>query len=141
MATENQQVQIPGYLRISKVIAYILYAWVVIGVVVLTLRVFLLVFSANPATPFVEFIYKTSADYLNPFRGIFPSKSVSETGYFDVAATFAIIIYLFIMWGFSSLIHYLQYKIDLSRKEQEKQIYLASTRSTQRASQPSSRKA
>lgn len=136
MATENQQVQIPGYLRISKVIAYILYAWVLIGVITLTLRVFLLAFSANPSTPFVEFIYKTSADYLNPFRGIFPSKPVGETGYFDVASMFAIIIYLFIMWGFSSLIHYLQYKIDVSRKEQEKQIYLASTRSSQRTSQP-----
>lgn len=139
MATENQQIQIPGYLRISKVIAYILYVWVLIGVITLTLRVFLLVFSANPSTPFVEFIYKTSTDYLNPFRGIFPSKPVGETGYFDVAAMFAIIIYLFVMWGFSSLIHYLQYKIDLARKEQEKQIYLAvkqspkTTQATRRA--------
>ena len=68
MATDSQQVQIPGYLRISKIIAYILYAWVLIGVITLTLRVFLLAFSANPSTPFVEFIYKTSADYLNPFN-------------------------------------------------------------------------
>ncbi len=129
MATQDQQIHIPGYLRISKIIAYIMYIWVLIGVISLTLRVFLLAFSANPNTPFVEFIYKTSADYLNPFRGIFPSKAVGETGYFDVASMFAIIIYLFIMWGFSALIHYLQYKIDLSRKEQEKQIYLAQNRS------------
>lgn len=135
---DQNQIKIPAYLRISKVIAYILYAWVVIGVVTLTLRVFLLAFSANPTTPFVEFIYKTSTDYLNPFRGIFPSKPVGETGYFDVAAMFAIIIYLFIMWGFSSLIHYLQFKIDMSRKEQEKQIYLA-TRTTSKT--PTSRKA
>lgn len=141
MATENQQVQIPGYLRISKVIAYILYAWVLIGVITLTLRVFLLAFSANASTPFVEFIYKTSADYLNPFRGIFPSKPVGETGYFDVAAMFAIIIYLFVMWGFSSLISYVQYKIDLSRKEQEKQIRLAaaSKSQSQRTNQPARR--
>lgn len=141
MATENQQVQIPGYLRISKVIAYILYAWVLIGVITLTLRVFLLAFSANASTPFVEFIYKTSADYLNPFRGIFPSKPVGETGYFDVAAMFAIIIYLFVMWGFSSLISYVQYKIDLSRKEQEKQIRLAAAAKSQsqRTNQPARR--
>ncbi len=138
MATDSQQVQIPGYLRISKIIAYILYAWVLIGVITLTLRVFLLAFSANPSTPFVEFIYKTSSDYLNPFRGIFPSKPVGETGYFDVASMFAIIIYLFIMWGFSSLISYLQYKIDASRKEQEKQIYLTEARAS-KAAQPSRR--
>mgnify|MGYP001294414107 CR=1 FL=1 len=137
MANETQSIKIPGYLRISKIIAYILYIWVLIGVITLTLRVFLLAFSANPATPFVNFIYKTSADYLNPFRGIFPSKPVGETGYFDVAAIFAIIIYLFIMWGFSSLVSYIQYKIDLSRKEQEKQIYLASSRNYTRVNQSS----
>ena len=129
MTSNDQQVKIPGYLRISKIIAYILYIWVLIGVISLTLRVFLLVFSANTNTPFVQFVYKTSADYLNPFRGIFPSKPVSETGYFDVAAVFAIIIYLFIMWGFSALISYVQNKIDISRAEQEKKIMLASRQS------------
>ncbi|MCA9343064.1 YggT family protein [Candidatus Saccharibacteria bacterium] len=123
MATDNSnKIEIPGYLRISKVIAYIMYAWVIIGVISLVLRVFLLAFSANPTTPFVEFVYKTSADYLNPFRGIFQSRPIGETGYFDVAAMFAIIIYLFIMWGFSSLIKYIQFKIDKTEHEQEKEI-------------------
>lgn len=130
MTSNDQQIKIPGYLRISKIIAYILYVWVLIGVISLTLRVFLLVFSANPNTPFVQFIYKTSADYLNPFRGIFPSKPIGETGYFDVASVFAIIIYLFIMWGFSVLISYVQNKIDLTKVEQEKQISLASRQSS-----------
>ena len=126
MATKNNnQIEIPAYLRISKVIAYLLYAWVIIGVVSLVLRVFLLAFSANPTTPFVEFIYRTSADYLQPFRGIFPAKSIGETGYLDVASIFAVIVYLFIMWGFSALIHYLQFKIDQSQIDQEKQIRLA----------------
>lgn len=125
MTTENYQIQIPGYLRISKIIAYILYAWVLVGVVSLTLRVFLLAFSANPTTPFVKFIYNTSADYLSPFRGIFPSKTLGTTGYFDVAAIFAIIVYLFVVWGFSALINYIQYKIDLSLIDQEKHIKLA----------------
>lgn len=118
----QEKIVIPGYLRISKIVAYIMYAWVLIGVISLTLRTFLLAFSANPSTPFVKFVYNTSADYLNPFRGIFPAKTVGETGYFDVAAMFAIIIYLFVMWGFSALIHYLQNKIDISRKEQERAL-------------------
>lgn len=126
MATKNSnEVVIPAYLRISKVIAYLLYAWVIIGVISLVMRVFLLAFSANPTTPFVEFVYRTSADYLQPFRGIFPSKPVSETGYLDIASMFAIIVYLFVMWGFSALIHYLQFKIDQSQADQEKQIRLA----------------
>lgn len=123
MATSNQnQIEIPGYLRISKVIAYVLYTWVIIGVVSLSLRIFLLLFSANPATSFVDFVYRLSSDYLEPFRGIFPAKSVGETGYLDVAAMFAVIVYLFVMWGVSALISYVQFKIDTSRHEQEKEL-------------------
>lgn len=118
----KQEVHIPGYLKVSKIGAYILYAWVIAGVISLALRVFLLLFSANPTTPFVDFIYRISTDYLSPFRGIFPPRPVGETGYLDVAALFAIIVYLFIMWGFSALIEYVQNKIDISRRKQEKEL-------------------
>lgn len=110
--TVQQDIKVPSYLKISKILAYIMYAWVFFGIIVLALRVFLLAFSANVSTPFVEFIYRTSGDYLEPFRGIFPSKSLGETGYLDIAAIFAIIIYLLIGWGFSALIQYVQSKID-----------------------------
>jgi len=108
----QQEIKVPGYLKFSKILGYVMYAWVFFGIIVLGLRVFLLAFSANATTPFVEFIYRTSADYLEPFRGIFPSKSISETGYLDVAAIFAMIIYLLVGWGFSAFINYIQSKID-----------------------------
>ena len=110
MATKSQE--IPTYLSVGKVLTYVMYAWVMIGIIALGLRVFLLAFSANPNTPFVEFIYNTSGDFLQPFRGIFPSKPVGTTGYLDVAALFAMIIYGLIGWAFSALIHYIQSKID-----------------------------
>ncbi len=129
---DTKQIVIPGYLRISKIIAYLLYAWTLIGVIVLSLRVFLLATSANATTPFVKFIYNTSADYLQPFRGIFPSKPITETGYLDTAAIFAIIIYLLIMWGFSELVSYVQFKIDQSKKAQEKELKVQLARSPQK---------
>lgn len=115
-------VSAPTYLRVSKVIAYVMYAWVFIGIILLGIRIFLLAFSANTATPFVEFVYRTSADYLAPFRGIFPPRSIGETGYFDVAALFAIVIYLLIAWGFGALISYIQYRIDKSVAQQKQEI-------------------
>jgi hypothetical protein len=108
----NTTNQVPGYLTVSKVLVYVMYAWVLIGIVLLGLRVFLLAFSANADTGFVDFVYRTSADYLQPFRGIFPSKPVGTTGYLDVSALFAIIIYGLVGWGFSALISYIQHKID-----------------------------
>ena len=118
----ERKINVPAYLRISKVIAWIMYAWVFLGIIVLGIRIFLLAFSANTATPFVEFIYRTSADYLAPFRDIFPPRQISETGYFDVAALFAIIIYLLIAWGFSSLVGYIQYRIDKEKTRQAKEL-------------------
>ncbi len=110
MATNNKSV--PLYLSIGKVITYAMYIWVLFGIIVLGLRVFLLAFSANQGVPFVDFIYETSASFLQPFRGIFPPKTVGETGYLDVAAIFAMIIYGLIGWGFSALVCYIQEKID-----------------------------
>lgn len=112
-------IKVPGYLRISRILAYVMYAWVIFGIIVLLLRVFLLAFSANLAAPFAEFVYRTSNDYLQPFRGIFPPKELGETGYLDVAALFAIIVYLFIAWLFSSLVGYVQHKIDENVEEQK----------------------
>jgi uncharacterized protein YggT (Ycf19 family) len=89
-----------------------MYAWILFGIIVLALRVFLLAASANPNTPFVDFIYNTSSTFLQPFRGIFPPRDVHNGGYLDVAAMFAIIIYGLIGWGFAALIHYIQSKIN-----------------------------
>lgn len=116
----SQEIKVPGYLKASKIIVILFYVWVMYGVIVLSIRVFLLAFSANSMTPFVQFIYKSSADYLAPFRGIFPSKPVGETGYLDIAALFAIIMYLLIAWLISSGVKYIQSKID-NINEQEKE--------------------
>lgn len=102
----------PTYLIIGKVILYAMYIWIIFGIIMLGMRVFLLAFSANAATPFVNFVYETSASFLQPFRGIFPPRPVGETGYLDVASLFAMIMYGLIGWGFSALIHYIQSKMD-----------------------------
>lgn len=111
MATATKQQEVPAYLNVGKVLTYAMYALTIFAEIVIFFRVFLLAFSANSTTPFVEFIYRTSADFLAPFRGIFPPKAVGETGYLDVAALFAIIVYGLIAWGFSALIGYINSKI------------------------------
>jgi uncharacterized protein YggT (Ycf19 family) len=116
---DNIKSQVPPYLIVGKVITYAMYIWVIFGIIILGIRVFLLAFSANAGTPFVNFIYNTSASFLEPFRGIFPPKSVGTTGYLDVAALFAMIMYGLIGWGFAALIHYIQSKIDFYTRAAE----------------------
>lgn len=116
MAEPNNTFKVPTYLTIGKVISYAMYIWVLYGIIVLGISVFLQLFAANPETPFVRFIYHTSATFLEPFRGIFPPKSVGEAGYVDVAAVFAMIVYGFVGWGFSALIDYIQTKISVLKR-------------------------
>jgi uncharacterized protein YggT (Ycf19 family) len=118
----DPRVRAPGFLKISKLASWLMYAWVVFGIVVLTLRIFLLAFSANAGAGFYQFIINTSSQYLNPFRGLFPPKGVGETGYLDISALFAIVVYMFVAWGFSALTGYIQSKIDLSKETQQKAI-------------------
>ncbi len=113
------KIEIPAYLRISRVLTYIMYAWVVFGIAVILMRVFLLAFSANLQAPFAKFVYTTSNDYLDPFRGIFPPRHIGETGYLDITALFAIIVYLFVAWLFSSLVVFVQSKIDQNIEAQQ----------------------
>ena len=124
----DPRVKVPGFLRLSKIIVWLMYLWILFGIIVLLLRVFLLAFSANTSAGFAQFIMNTSSDYLGPFRGIFPTHQVGETGYLDVSALFAIIIYLLIAWGFNSLISYIQRKIDLSKDTQQHEINAARQR-------------
>jgi uncharacterized protein YggT (Ycf19 family) len=118
----DDEVVVSGGLKFSKIIVWIMYVWVLIGVIALALRVFLLATSASTVSGFGKLVMQVSSDYLQPFRGMFPNKNVGETGYLDVSAIFAIIIYLFVLWGFKSLINYVQNKIDLDVYNQKMAI-------------------
>lgn len=94
-------------LLIGKAVVYATYVVIMFAEIMLLFRVFLLLFNANPATPFVQFVYDTSADFLAPFRGIFPPHMTQNGGYLDVSALFAMIVYLILAALIQSLMNYL----------------------------------
>lgn len=98
-------------LSITKVIVYLVYLVAVFIETILLLRVFFLLFSANPSTPFVNFVYTTSTQFMAPFQGIFPSHAVTTgvntTGYLDTSALFAAMAYLILVTVIQSVLAYL----------------------------------
>ena len=94
----------------GRAVAYFANGFLYFANVMLLFRVFFLLFSANPNTPFVEWVYKVTTDLMAPFRGIFPTKPVGETGYLDISAIFAIIFYLILSAVITNLMHYLDAK-------------------------------
>lgn len=103
-------------LLISRILVRLVYVWTVIGVFVLSIRVFLSAFSANPGSSFVRFITETSNSYMAPFRGIFNGRHFGDNGYLDVSALFAIIIYLLLAWGIASLVMYVDARVKEATK-------------------------
>lgn len=98
-------------LKIFRGISYVVYAYVFLATIFLALGFVLLLFGANATVPFVEFVYKVAAEFLQPFRGIFPVHQISETGYFSASALFAIMMYMIFASGLQSLISYLTVKM------------------------------
>jgi hypothetical protein len=111
MEDNNNQTPAPknAALSLSRLIVYIVYLIAVFIEVILLLRVALLFFSANPLTPFVNFVYSTSNYFMAPFRGIFPAHPAELTGgYLDTSALFAALVYLIIVAAIQSLMVYLE---------------------------------
>lgn len=90
-------------LRPQRIVYYIL------GVieVLLAFRLVFKLLGANPASPFVSFIYTLTQIFLYPFTGIFPmatTKGLENQAIIEPATLIAMIIYAVIAWGIVKLI-------------------------------------
>ena len=97
-------------IKFARVITYLVYAYFLIATVFLILGFFLLLFGANPDTSFVKFVYHFAAEFLAPFRGIFPTHQISDRSYFSAAGLFAIIMYGIGAMAIHALINYITLK-------------------------------
>lgn len=66
------------------------------------LRIILRLFSANPATPFVSWVYSISDTFITPFRGIFPALNI-QTGVLDMVAIITLAGYMLLGYLLLSL--------------------------------------
>lgn len=80
--------------------------WYMLGVItaLLALRIVLLMLSANPETPFVEFVYAISSIFVVPFYGIFDQPDYTRF-YVDTSSIVAIVVYWLLAVGLSKLVN------------------------------------
>ncbi|MEA4902260.1 YggT family protein [Desulfitobacterium sp.] len=81
----------------------------VLGVleVLLAFRLVFKLLGANPASPFVAFIYSLTQIFLYPFTGIFPTavtKGLEAQAILEPTTIIAMIVYAVIAWGIVKLI-------------------------------------
>lgn len=82
----------------------------------LILRVILRFFSANPTTPFVEWILSISSFLIRPFAGIVPNV-VTQTGVLDVVALISLIVYLIAGYFLLNILEGLTTRTDIVDEE------------------------
>ena len=98
----------PGHvtgLRFAKVLSWLVYAYFILALIVLTLAFFLLLFNASPDAAFTEWVYRSASRVLEPFRAIFPSVTADNGSVLDFAVLFAIIVYGILAMLVQALVH------------------------------------
>lgn len=115
---------------VTRAISYLVYAYVVVVEVILSIGFFLLLFGANPSSDFVKWIYRSLNRAMEPFRGIFnPVELTGNTNQevasvFDASVLFAMIIYgllAILVHAFIRWLTYRLYKLDLDERKLERE--------------------
>ena len=90
---------------------WLVYAYFMITVIILTLAFFLQLFNASSDAAFTEWVYRSAERAMEPFRGIFPSATADNGSVIDFAVLFAIIVYGILAMLVQSLIDWIDRKI------------------------------
>ena len=79
--------------KVAKVLLWLVYAWLIVNLVLLLLAFILQLLGANPQASFVEWVYRSVARTMAPFRGMFEPVPLSDDSVIDTSLLFAAIIY------------------------------------------------
>jgi hypothetical protein len=126
----------------ARALGYLIYAYLIVTEVVLLLGFFLLLFGANPEPPFVQWAYRSLDRAMEPFRGIFTSIELGQTGndvpaVLDTSVLFAMLVYGILAWAVSAGIGWLAGRLTrLDRLERQHQLDLRRQREWESQQQP-----
>jgi uncharacterized protein YggT (Ycf19 family) len=102
-------------LRISRAIVIFVYGFAIACTIFLAMAFFLELFNANESTPFVQWVFRASDRFMQPFRGIFPAIEGENGSVFDPALLFGIFMYWLLAIGAQALVEWIDRKIAQER--------------------------
>jgi uncharacterized protein YggT (Ycf19 family) len=79
--------------NLARVLLWFVYAWLIVNLVLLLLAFTLRLLGANPAASFTDWVYRSVARTMAPFRGMFEPLVLSDHSVLDTSLLFAVIIY------------------------------------------------
>lgn len=81
----------------------------------LSVRVLLKLFGANPFTPIVSWTYNATDPLLAPFANIFPNTRLASGSVLEIQSIIALLVYGFIAYLIAMLIDYLDARLAVDR--------------------------
>ena len=116
MAADPKNAKVDA-LRIGRWLVLFVYGFVVVAVTILGIAFFLRLFNANVSAPFVEWIYRSTAVIMQPFRGIFPPVEGQNGSVLDVSILFAMLMYSLFGIVVHNLVDFLDRRLERNRAE------------------------
>jgi hypothetical protein len=93
---ETNRAQRSGWLTVAnaaKLLLWFVYAWLIVNLVLLLLAFTLRLLGANPSAAFADWVYRSVARTMAPFRGMFEPLALNDRSVLDTSLLFAVIIY------------------------------------------------
>lgn len=133
-----------GIVVVSRAVTFLVYLYVLVIEIILTLGFVLLLLGANPSSSFVEWVYRSVDRAMRPFRGIFEPIELGITGndvpsVFEPSVLFAMIVYGILAIAVNALLswfHHRLHRLDVADQEYRRQQFIAKTMTASSRPQP-----
>jgi uncharacterized protein YggT (Ycf19 family) len=94
-------------LRVARAIVFLVYAVVTVCLALLVLGFVLRLFGASTDAEFTRWVYRQVDWIMQPFRGMFPPRSVSDRSVVDFSLLFAMILYAIVALALHAFVSWL----------------------------------
>ncbi len=96
----------------AKALVWLFYAVVFVVFIMLGFGFFLRLAGANPEARFAAWVYRNVDRSMDPFRGIFPTETITDRSVFDSSLLFAAVIYGLVALALHALVLWLSARIE-----------------------------
>jgi uncharacterized protein YggT (Ycf19 family) len=112
-------------LRLAKGVVAFVYAVVTLCLVLLALGFVMRLFGASTSADFTEWVYRSVDRIMEPFRGMFPSRELSEGSIVDFSLLFAMIVYSIVAIALHALVSWLADRVAGVRRDRQRAQHAA----------------
>lgn len=98
---------------LTRAVAYVVYAFVILSVLILVQGFILKLLGANPDAGYADWAYRSLNRVMEPFRGLFIPIEIDDRSILDTSILFAIAVYGVVGIAIRALLDWLTYRLRL----------------------------